>query len=249
MMRITSRTVLLAGLFLASGALAQQRAEPMPPNFAVQPVQQDAVWAIEWWRPRHDEKIEQARDAEIDLLMLGDSITQGWEGPGAAIWDLYYADRNAFNLGFGGDRTEHVLWRLRHGAVDDMHPQLVVLMIGTNNTGHRMDPAAHTAEGVALIVDELRDRLPSAKVLLLAIFPRNVSPYNDMRERNDEINQRIESLADGNAIHFLDVNEVFLDANGTLRAELMPDLLHPNTAGYEAWASAMEPMLEMLMSQ
>jgi beta-glucosidase len=233
--------------FLVLTACAAQPSGGMPPNFAVQPVEQTANWAAGWWGPRHEEKIEQARNADIDLLMLGDSITQGWEGPGAEVWQQYYQDRNGFNLGFGGDRTEHVLWRLRHGAVENMEPKLVVLMIGTNNTAHRMDPASYTAEGIQMIVAELRERLPSSKVLLLAIFPHHASPYNDMRERNEEINHLIASLADGETVHYLNLNQVFLDEGGALRTELMPDLLHPNAAGYAVWAEAMEPTLSKLL--
>lgn len=223
--------------------------EEMPPNLAVQPTEQTANWAIEWWRPRHERKIAEAKNADIDLLMLGDSITQGWEGAGAQVWDNYYGDRNAFNLGFGGDRTEHVLWRLQHGAVDNMQPKLVVLMLGINNTGHRMDPASHTAEGIKMIVDELRERLPDSKILILAIFPHHASPKNDMRVRNEEINELIATLADGEMIHFLDINHVFLDEDGILGTELTPDLLHPNQAGYEVWAEAMEPTLSRLLQE
>jgi beta-glucosidase len=178
--------------------------------------------------------------------MLGDSIIQGWEVQGAEVWQQYYQDRNGFNLGFGGDRTEHMLWRLRHGAVDNMRPRLVILMIGTNNTAHRMDPASYTAEGIATIVGELRERLPKSMILLLAIFPHHASPFNDMRVRNEAINQLISSLDNGETVHFLNLNQVFLDEGGALRPELMPDLLHPNAAGYAVWAEAMEPTLSQL---
>jgi beta-glucosidase len=244
----TSKRFLVTTLaILALTACGTQPAGGMPPNFAIQPVEQDADWAVGWWRARHEEKIEQARTSDVDLLMLGDSITQGWEGQGAEVWQQYYQVRNGFNLGFGGDRTEHVLWRLRHGAVDNIEPKLVILMIGTNNTGHRMDPASYTAEGIAMIVGELRERLPKSTILLLAIFPHHASPYNDMRERNEEINQLIASLADGKTVHYLNLNQAFLGEGGALRSELMPDLLHPNAAGYAVWAEAMEPTLSKLL--
>jgi beta-glucosidase len=220
-----------------------------PPNFAVVPVEQDASWAVEWWRDRHEEKLEAAKQAEIDLLFLGDSITHSWETEGAAVWDEYYQDRKAFNLGFSGDRTEHVLWRLENGAVDGMSPRLAVLMIGTNNTGHRMDPAAYTAEGIERIVSELRKRLPETKILLLGIFPRHVSPQNAMRKRNAEINRLISALADGETVSYLDIGPAFLRDDATLREELMPDLLHPNAAGYRVWAEAMEPAIKSLLQE
>lgn len=246
-MPISQQFLLTTLAILALTACTSPVARGMPPNFAVQPVEQDADWAAGWWRTRHEEKIEQARTADVDLLMLGDSITQGWEGQGAEVWQQYYQDRNGFNLGFGGDRTEHVLWRLRHGAIDNMQPKLVVLMIGTNNTAHRMDPAAYTAEGIAMIVEELRARLPESKVLLLGILPHHLSPYNDMRKRNEEINRIIASLADGDIVHFLNLNQAYLDEGGALRTDLMPDLLHPNAGGYAVWAEAMEPTLSKLL--
>ena len=240
-------------LFLAPVTLllfacgAQEPPVLLQPNTAIQPVQQDASWAVEWWGPRHAEKLELAKDADIELVMIGDSITHGWEDAGSDVWQQYYADRKAFNLGFSGDRTEHVLWRLQNGAVDGMQPKLVVVMIGTNNTGHFMDPAVHTADGIAHIVSELRERLPDAKILLLAIFPRHQSPHNDMRRRNNEINELVSNMADGETVHFLDINHAFLDDDGTLPLEIMPDQLHPNAAGYALWAEAMEPTIRRLL--
>jgi beta-glucosidase len=240
--------VVLAFMLVACSSNAQApNGNMLPPNYAIQPVEQDAPWAVAWWRSRHDEKLELATSVDADLLMVGDSITHGWENAGAEVWQEYYADRNAFNLGFSGDRTEHVLWRLQHGAVDGMTPKLVVIMIGTNNTGHRMDPAAYAAEGIEHIVAELRQRLPMSRILLLGIFPRHYSPYNDMRQRNEEINELISSLDDGSAVHYLDINHAFLDEDMMLRDQLMPDLLHPNAAGYRVWAEAMEPAIVKLL--
>jgi beta-glucosidase len=218
-----------------------------PPLYSVDAVKQDDDWAKDWWALRHQQKIEEAKLTEIDLLLLGDSITQGWENQGKSVWEAFYAGRKAFNLGFNGDRTEHVIWRLKHGAVDNMAPKLVVLMIGTNNTGHRMDPAAHTAQGVSAIVAELRSKLPLSKILILGIFPRNASPHNDMRKRNDMINQLLSRLEDNKFVYYLNINHAFLDANNVLHKEVMPDLLHPNALGYQLWAEAMEPAIEILI--
>ena len=218
-----------------------------PPPYSVTPVKQDASWAIEWWEKRHNEKKEQAQNTEVDLLMLGDSITHYWETDGAAVWEEFYQVRKAFNLGFSADRTEQVLWRLQNGAVDHMSPKLTVLMIGTNNTGHRMDPAEHTAMGIKAILSELRARIPESKILLLGIFPRHSYPNNEMRIRNEEINELIANLKDEKTIYYLNINDVFLDDNYILKEELMPDLLHPNELGYRQWAQAMEPTISLLM--
>jgi beta-glucosidase len=225
----------------------QQPANDLLPKFTVVPIPQSASWAAEWWQARHAEKIEQAKGTDIDLIFIGDSITHAWEREGAEVWQQYYQSRNAFNLGFSGDRTEHVLWRLENGAIDSMNPKLAVLMIGTNNTGHRMDPAAHTAEGIERVVDVLRGKLPEAQVLILGIFPSQVSRFNDMRKRNEEINRLISALADSKMVHYLDIGQSFIREDGTLREDLMPDLLHPNAAGYRVWAEAMEPTIRRLL--
>jgi beta-glucosidase len=219
----------------------------LPPKLTVTPVEQKDSWAADWWRPRHEEKLELAKVTDVDLLFIGDSITHGWESTGAGVWQEYYQGRNAFNLGFSGDRTEHVLWRLDNGEIDNMRPKLVVLMIGTNNTGHRMDPAAYTAEGIERIVSVLRDKLPDAHVLVLGIFPRHISPYNQMRIRNDEINRLISALDDGDMVHYLDIGAGFLNDDNTLRSELMPDLLHLNPDGYRIWAESTEPTIKRLL--
>ncbi|MDJ0700060.1 MAG: platelet-activating factor acetylhydrolase IB subunit [Woeseiaceae bacterium] len=242
-------TILASIALFALDVMAQEPPHDLLPKFSVKPVEQNAPWAIEWWRDRHDEKIELAKGTEIDLVFVGDSITHGWEDEGVDVWQEYYQGRNALNLGFSGDRTEHVLWRLENGAVDGMSPSLVVLMIGTNNTGHRMDPAVYTAEGIERVVGELRERLPGTQVLVLGIFPRQYSPYNEMRKRTEEINQLISPLGDGQTVHFLDISQVFLREDATLREDLMPDLLHLNPAGYRVWAEAMEPTIKKLLQQ
>jgi len=201
----------------------------------------------EWWQKRHIEKILQAKKSKIDLLMLGDSISHFWEKRGASVWTEFYQSRNAFNLGFSGDRTEHVLWRLRNGAVENMQPKLTVLMIGTNNTGHRMDPAEHTAQGIKAIISELRTRLPHSKILLLGVFPRHYSPHNEMRIRNKDINNLIQSFKDEGHVYYLNINNIFLRNDNVMKEELMPDLLHPNASGYQLWAETMEPTINQLM--
>ncbi len=201
----------------------------------------------EWWAKRHEAKLADPARAGCRLLFLGDSITQGWEGPGKAVWDRYYAHRAPFNLGFSGDRTEHVLWRLDHGEIDGMSPELVILMLGTNNTGHRKDPPDHTTEGMKLILDRLTRRLPQAKVLLLAVFPREARPDGELRRINDALNERLKALADGERVIFVDINAKFLAPDGSLPTEIMPDFLHPKEQGYAIWAAAIEPWVSRIL--
>ncbi len=217
---------------------------------ALQPEVQTAEWAVKWWMPRHEEKLKELGELKtVDLLMIGDSITHAWEGGGKKVWDKYYAKRNAFNIGFSGDRTEQVLWRVDHGELDGITPKAAVVMIGTNNTGHRKDNPEETAAGIKAIVDKLGEKLPETKVLLLAIFPRGKSANDELRLINDAINQRISKLADDKRVFYLDISDKFLEEDGTLPKSIMPDLLHPNQKGYEIWAEAMEPTLAKLLGE
>lgn len=216
---------------------------------ALEPAKLTEWWALDWWEPRHQQVLKRIAEGEVDLLMIGDSITHGWENEGKPVWDEYYAKRNAVNLGFSGDRTENVLWRLEHGEIDGISPKLAVLMIGTNNTGHRLQPAQYTAQGIAKIVETLRTKLPETKVLVLGVFPRDAKPDAPMRLINRDINKRIEKLADGKNVFFLDIGDTFLNDDGVLTREVAPDLLHLNTDSYRLWAQAMEPTLKKLLGE
>lgn len=217
---------------------------------AVTPEVQTAAWAVKWWKPRHEQKLADLKKMEkVDLLMIGDSITHGWENAGRKVWDEYYADRHAFNIGFSGDRTENVLWRLQHGAVQGISPKLAVIMIGTNNTGHRQDPPEETAAGILAIITELQKQLPETKILLLAVFPRGATSDDPLRRLNDGINRIIANYDDGKKVFFLDINDEFLEDDGKLPKSVMPDLLHPKEAGYATWAKAMEPVIARLMGE
>ena len=199
----------------------------------------------EWWKSMHDSFLTQTKAGKIDLLFLGDSITQGWAAEGSKeVWERYYGSRKAANYGIGGDRTQHVLWRLEHGEVDGIKPKVVVLMIGTNNVGS--DSAADIAAGVKAIVDRLRKALPDTKVLLLGVFPRGEKP-DDTREKLKEVNARIARLDDGKMVDYLDIGRHFLNEDGSISAEVMPDFLHLSKKGYQIWADAIEPTVWRMM--
>lgn len=220
---------------------------------AVTPEPLSHAWSIDWWMPRHEKKLEEKRrivaaGRNPQVVFIGDSITEGWEKSGKDVWQRYYAKYDALALGFGGDHTENVLWRLRHGEVDGIAPKVAVLMIGTNNAGDRNDDPKATAAGIKAILDELRQRLPDTKVLLLAIFPREEKPTAFLRRLNEQVNARIAAYADGRHVFFANINEAMLDADGTLSRDVMPDLLHPEGKGYDIWARAMEPILQPLLA-
>ncbi|MGA1014920.1 MAG: sulfatase-like hydrolase/transferase [Limisphaerales bacterium] len=199
-----------------------------------------------WWRDRDREKNNRLKEGNIDLAFIGDSITQGWEGNGKQVWESYYGARKAVNLGFGGDRTEHVIWRLSKGAWNQIKPKVAVLMIGTNNTGHKMQDPSQTAAGIERILNILKERSPKTKVLLLGVFPRGRAPHDRGRVINQGINQIIRRLADNDRVHYMDLSDHFLQSDGDLPASIMPDALHLNEEGYRIWAEAMEPKLKEL---
>lgn len=203
------------------------------------------------WVARHEGFVEIAKKGNVDLLFMGDSITDGWRTRGKNVWNKYYAPQNAANFGIGGDRTEHVLWRMDHGELDGIKPKVVVLMIGTNNSGKEKDGRLRNTipqiiEGVTAVVTELRAKLPESKILLLAIFPRAVTD-DFQRGEVAVVNTALAKLDDGKMVKFLDIGPKFLEADATLPRSIMPDLLHPNEKGYQIWADAMNPTLDEMM--
>ncbi len=201
----------------------------------------------EWWVKLHEKFLGEAKKAAEDgsakVLFLGDSITQGWGGN--ATWKEHYTPRGALNFGIGGDQTQHVLWRIQNGELDGLSPKVVVLMIGTNNAGS--SPAEDIAAGVEAIVADLRQRLPETDILLLGVFPRSEKP-DATREKLAKVNERISKL-DGEKVHYLDIGKVFLQEDGTISKEIMPDFLHLSPKGYELWADAIEPTLAKLLGE
>jgi lysophospholipase L1-like esterase len=229
----------LFGLVLLFAAVAYA-------NSAIEPVPRDANWVA-----RHEGFVAEAKQGGIDVLFMGDSITDGWRTRGKEVWNREYAPLKAANFGIGGDRTEHVLWRLRNGEAEGYKPKAIVLMIGTNNTGMNRDGTPRNTtpeviEGVTAVVHDLRTDFPDAKILLLAIFPR-AEKGSAQRAQVAEINQSIAKLHDGRHIHYLDIGDKFLEADGALPTDIMPDLLHPNERGYQIWADAIREPLKALL--
>lgn len=193
----------------------------------------------------HEKFVTIAKEGKAELLFLGDSITAGW-GSKKNIWDEAFGQYKPANFGIGGDRTQHVLWRIKNGELDGIKPKAVVLMIGTNNSSS--DSVEGIAKGITLIVETIREKQPQANILLLAVFPRgeNASP-NLTRDKLNQVNAIIAKLDDGKKVHYLDIGAKFLQANGSLTKEIMPDFLHLSEAGYQIWADAISPKLATLM--
>jgi lysophospholipase L1-like esterase len=221
-----------AALFLPGALLAQDGPR------TTQPAPKDPK--------RHEAFLQIAQRGGVDLLFLGDSITDGWrKEAGKAVWDEHFAPLRAANFGIGGDRTEHVLWRVMNGELTGLSPKAIVLLIGTNNG---KDSADDVAQGIAAIVREIQARSPSSKILLLGIFPRGEVP-NLAREKNDRVNAIIPKLDDARTVRFLDIGARFLREDKSISREIMPDALHLSEKGYRVWAEAILPTVKELLAQ
>jgi lysophospholipase L1-like esterase len=203
---------------------------------------------------RHREKLALVAKEKYDLIFIGNSITNNFEKPEyQPVWNQFFAPRKALNLGYSGYRTENILWNIQNGELEGQSPKVIILEIGTNNVDEKNYPTRHTAGqlagGIEAIVKLLREKLPETRIIILRSFPGCYDGPNPTSHRAilDRASDIVSGLADGEHIFYCDVNHVFLNIDGSIKHELMPDWLHPNPAGAKAWAQAMEPLLSELM--
>jgi len=204
---------------------------------------------FDWWKERNDKLNERAKTEQWELAFLGDSITQGWEGHGKELWEKFYGEREAVNLGFSGDETQHLVHRIQNGNLAGQSPKLAVVMIGTNNLGNAKHSPADVIEGISLLLDTLKQQTPKTQVLVLGVFPRGESKDDPYREQIREVNEGISDLVDSETTHFLDIGQVFLEEDGTLSKKIMPDALHLSEEGYKLWAEAIEAKVAELLEE
>jgi len=223
--------VIVAVWFAASAFAGNTAIEPVPGGGAN-------------WMARHQAMNDRAKQGNVDLIYVGDSIVQHWDKQGKATWDRYYAPRNGLNLGISGDCTQHVLWRLDHGNIDGISPKLAIVMIGQNNGGQ--NTADEIGAGVTAVVQKIRAKLPKTKILILAIFPRREKPTEE-RDVLAKASLISAKLADNKTIFYMDINKIYLRPDGSIPADLMPDFEHPSDAGHRLWAEAIEPKVAELM--
>jgi lysophospholipase L1-like esterase len=226
-------------------------------NLAATPI---ARLDLPWWRTRHEAKLKELAQANPELIFLGDSITEDWEHSGppewqdfAPAWQRFYGNRHAINLGFKGDTTASLLWRIRNGEVAGIAPKAAVVLIGANNIGKLHWSAEDTVGGIDTILAELHRRLPTTKILLLGVLPSDRSAW--ITETTGEINRMLAArYKDNQAVSFLDLTALFM-RNGKLNRELFLDsqltppdpLLHPSPQGQALMAKAMEPVLANML--
>jgi lysophospholipase L1-like esterase len=216
---------------------------------------------LPWWRARHEAKLHEIARAKPELIFLGDSIFQNWEASGppewrdfAPVWKRFYGDRNAVDLGFIGDTTASLLWRIRHGEVDNIAPKVAIVLIGANNLGRVHWSAEDTVTGIGTIIDHLHRRLPATKILLLAVLPSDRSAW--ATETTAQINTLLAAkYQESSSVAYLDLSALFMRGSA-LNHDLYYDpkltppepSLHPTAQGMAMIAKAMEPLLATMLN-
>jgi lysophospholipase L1-like esterase len=205
------------------------------------------------WIKRHEGFVEIAKKGDINVVFLGDSITDAWRNfdatkkrGGKNVWDKTFAPLKAANFGIGGDRTQHVLWRIQNGELDGIQPKLVVMMIGTNNTG--ADSAEQIAAGVGAIVKTVQEKCPKAEILVLGVFPRGKEIPNAGNTKILAINKLISKLANDKEVSYRDIGAKFMK-DGQIPDEIMYDHLHLTEAGYQIWADAISETVRKIATR
>ena len=235
---------------------ASRDTEP-PANTAVVPAPKLEKDGYDWYA-RHEEILKIKDQLDPEVVLIGDSITHFWAGEpkpplarGPKAWAAVLGKYRTLNLGFGWDRTQNVLWRLDHGELDRLHPRAVVVHIGTNNTSGtknaRQNTPAEIAEGVQAVCLRIRSKAPQAKIILMAVFPREEKPTAARRAQIAEVNRLIAPLGQTPGIELLDIGPKLLQSDGTLSREVMSDFCHPTEQGYQVWADALAPLLSRAM--
>ena len=220
-------------------------------NVTKDKTREPGLFGAHWWAnrflSRHME-IEKVKGKSVDVVLLGDSIMHFWQWKHPESWSKFTANRTVLNLGYGGDRTQHVLWRIAHGELDGYEAKCVVLMIGTNNNSSKNTKPENVADAIELIVAKIREKQPHAKIVLHPIFPRGKSAgsvrHADARARNDKTNALLKQFADRDGkIVWIDFNDRLVDASGWVPESIMRDEIHPTAAGYDIWMEALAPVL------
>ena len=232
----------------------------IPANSAIVPASKLENDFYNWW-DRHAEVLRIKDSINPEIVLIGNSITHMWGGEptmknidgkpripnGPKTWASLFGNYRVLNLGFGWDRTQNVLWRLDHGELDGLHPRIVIINIGTNNTSQtqnaRMNTAPEIVEGIKAICQRVRSKAPGAKIILMAIMPREQSPTHPRRILINEINQKLIPFAKENNITLVDIGPKMLALDGTLPKDIASDFCHPTEKGYQIWADGIRSII------
>ena len=202
-----------------------------------------------WWVQRQARIEERLKEGNVDAVFIGDSITEAWEHyNGRGVWQTYYEDRQVVNLGFGGDQTQHAIWRLERGSFEKVSPKVAVVMIGTNNisAGHSVE---QIVDGTLAIFNRIQAQMPRAKIVAHGVFPRGQAAADGGRIKAAAVNAALAKIAEGyDFIEMLDLSGLFLNPDGTARpAAMASDYVHLSDLGYQVWAEGIEDRMAALL--
>ncbi len=229
-------------LFTPIASLTLANTAKVPDSITPNPRMVNYPWmSLSKWYQMHAADVAIATEGAAPLVFIGDSITEGWNGNGQALWEKHFAPLGAANFGIGGDTTQNLLWRLKYGATGNLDPKAVMLLIGTNNFAFTQDPPETIAAGVIALVDALTASYPNAKILLMGVFPRGETKNFKFRPGIDRINRIISQLESRDRVTYLDIHSTLLEPDESLSKAVMPDFLHLSEEGYRRWAHAILP--------
>ena len=241
--------LLLAGVFCVaffSGACADELPLTLKPQ-----VNPRAVYD---WKKRHEAVMERNRTVKPEYVVFGDSITHRWGGEpsgdnralgtGKAAWDSLFSSHAVTNMGFGSDYVDNAYYRLQLGELDGISPRVIIVLLGTNNLGHRKDTPQACADNIRAFVRLVRRKCPSSKILLLGVLPRK---EKNLAEPVKQTNRLLAELHNGKDIFFADPGKALLSADGASpQNEFMKDVVHPNARGYEVLEKELAVLLKKL---
>lgn len=233
---------------LVTGCTAMNQTNIVTPASGTRPSprEQDYDWmSRKEWNAQFMHQQQLAAAGDIDLLLIGDSITAGWP---ADLWRQHFTPLHAANFGIGGDHTGNILWRLQHTASCHLHPKLVVLLAGVNNLGNLQETPAQAFAGLQALLAEIRQKMPDSKILLLGVLPFEASATSPKRQQVRELNRMLATLADHQHVFFRDDGHLLLEPDGSISQQVMADYLHPTPIGYRRWASQLIPAIQQIMS-
>lgn len=246
--------LLVAAVAVVSVGRSGSAVEEVIPTACARPqVISDGTSLPAAWLKRHESRLELAKRGGAPVVFIGDTSTHLWEGSGKLIWEMYFADGTyrAVNLGFAGDRTENVLWRIDHGELDGFEARAIVLSVGCCNTLYgtsAQEPPVDTIYGISVIVSRILAKQPKARVILHPILPVGNDTLDPRRKRNDVINREIMKIADGRRVIWCDFTSQLTRSDGFLPVEISADRVNPTRWGYRLWANAILPLLDQIIA-
>jgi lysophospholipase L1-like esterase len=233
---------------------------PVSPSTTVPEKIKDDYWHGQYQRVNR----EVARADKSEIVFFGDSITWHWSlggGTGKDVWKESYSRYNPINMGNSGDITPVMLYRVTHGNLNfakNRQPKAAVLLCGTNNfvvtqsDGGKVQwdlgancPPEDVAEGVRAIAQVFRRRLPHTRVIILGILPvSNKTKWVKCRQVN-AVNAALNY--NESEVIYLDLQDKFLQSDGSINKQLFTDGTHLTVDGYRIWAKSIAPYVAQIM--